>query len=137
MISSPKKLSCEYIYLKVVNFIYNIFINYDLLYIKILMFIIYICIYTFTHVYDSLSWLETNILISKFDPSPNKKHPNSAVEQGQAHMDLHPMSYAFLLYVGLKRFSIYNAFEQVVNFLVKEKNHLTWDPICGSVFILA
>ena len=39
MISSPKKLSCEYIYLKVVNFIYNIFINYDLLYIKILMFI--------------------------------------------------------------------------------------------------
>jgi len=33
--------------------------------------------------------------------------------------------------VGLKRFSIYNAFEQVVNFLVKEKNHPNWDPICG------
>ena len=29
--SSPKKLSCEYAYVKVVNFIYNIFINYDLL----------------------------------------------------------------------------------------------------------
>jgi len=55
MISCPKKLSCKYIYLKVVNFIYNIFINYDLLYIKILMFIIYIYVYMFTHVYDSLS----------------------------------------------------------------------------------
>ena len=52
MISSPKKLSCEYIYLKVVNFIYNIFINYDLLYIKILMFIfVYVRLRMCTMVY--------------------------------------------------------------------------------------
>ena len=31
MINSPKKLSCEYTNVKVINFIYNIFINYDLL----------------------------------------------------------------------------------------------------------
>ena len=47
MVSSPKKLSCEYIYLKVVNFIYNIFINYDYSSIKILMFIF---VYVHLHV---------------------------------------------------------------------------------------
>ena len=49
MISSPKKLSCKYAYVKV-----------------------YICVYAFTHVCDGLSQLKTNILVKKFGP-PKKK----------------------------------------------------------------
>ena len=52
MVSSPKKLSCEYRYLKVVNFIYNIFINYDYSSIKILMFIfVYVRLHICTMIY--------------------------------------------------------------------------------------
>ena len=70
MIIFLKKLSCKYTYVKVVNFIYNIFINYDLL--KYQNINIYICICVFMYVCDGLSWLKTNILITKFGP-PNKK----------------------------------------------------------------
>ena len=77
MINFPKKLSCKYIYLKVVNFIYNIFINYDLLKYQSILFLkkkknqninVYIYVYTFTYMYDMLFRLKTNILIPKFDP---------------------------------------------------------------------
>ena len=69
MISSPKKLSCKYIYLKVVNFIQYIYKLWPTLYQNINVYI-FVCM--FTHVYDGLSWLETNILIPKFG-LPNKK----------------------------------------------------------------
>ena len=39
MINFLKNLSCKYIYLKVVNFIYNIFINYDLLKYQSILFL--------------------------------------------------------------------------------------------------
>ena len=64
MINIPKKLSCEYTCVKVVNFIHNIFINYDLLLYQNIN--VYICIYAFTHMCDCLSWLKTNILVKKF-----------------------------------------------------------------------
>ena len=70
MINYPKKLSCEYTNVKVINFIYNIFINYDLLLYQNIN--VYICVYAFMPECNGLSWLETNILITKFGP-PNKK----------------------------------------------------------------
>ena len=74
MINSPKKLSYEYTNVKVINFIYNIFINYDLLYYQNI--IVYICVCVFMLECDGLSWLETNILVTKF--GPRTKNPSSA-----------------------------------------------------------
>ena len=54
MTSFPKKLSCKYTYVKV-----------------------YICVCMVMHVRDGLSWLKTNILVTKFDP-PKQKNPSSA-----------------------------------------------------------
>ena len=48
MISCLNKLSCEYTYVKVVNFIYNIFINYNLLFYQNIS--IYIHVRVFTHI---------------------------------------------------------------------------------------
>ena len=53
MISSPKKLSCKYAYVKV-----------------------YICVCALTHGCEGLSRLKTNILVTKFGPP--KKNPSSA-----------------------------------------------------------
>ena len=50
MTSFPKKLSCKYTYVKV-----------------------YICVCMVMHVRDSLSWLKTNIWVTKFDPPKQKK----------------------------------------------------------------
>ena len=84
MINLPKKLSCKYIYLKIVNFMYNIFINYDLLKYQSILFLkkkkyqninVYIYVYTFTYMYDILFRLKTNILILKFDPKQKIRTP--------------------------------------------------------------
>ena len=50
MISSPKNLYCKYTYVKVINFIYDRFVNYDLFQYQNIN--VYICVYAFMHVYD-------------------------------------------------------------------------------------
>ena len=79
-----KKLSCKYIYLKVVNFIYNIFINYDLLKYQSILFLkkkkikILISIFMYIHLHIcTICYLDskTNILIPKFDPKQKIRTP--------------------------------------------------------------
>ena len=51
MISSPKKLFYKYAYVKVVNFIYNIFINYNLLFYQNISIYIHVRVHTYKRTY--------------------------------------------------------------------------------------